>query len=42
VTRHDKPWTEPGQGPQGTRVNLRWPVAVQGRVNVTVRVDNPT
>ncbi|MFN3938336.1 MAG: glycosyl hydrolase family 28-related protein [Gemmobacter sp.] len=40
--RHDMPHAEVQQGPTNRLVNLRWPVAVQGRMQVTVRVDNPT
>ncbi|MFN3641653.1 MAG: glycosyl hydrolase family 28-related protein [Gemmobacter sp.] len=41
TTRHDMPYAQTEQGPQKRLVNLRWPVAVQGRVSVTIRVDNP-
>jgi hypothetical protein len=42
TTRYDMPFVQTEQGPQKQRVNLRWPVAVQGRATVTIRVDNPT
>ncbi len=35
------PYAEPGQGPQKTLVNVRWPSALKGTVNITVRGDNP-
>jgi hypothetical protein len=41
VVRYDLPFAQPEQGAQGGIVNLRWPVAVRGTVNVTLRCDNP-
>jgi len=41
-TRYDMPYVEIEQGPDKNRVNLRWPVATTGRVQVTVRVDQPS
>ena len=41
TTRHDMPFAQAEQGPQKRLINLRWPVAVQGRATVTIRVDNP-
>jgi hypothetical protein len=41
TTRYDMPYAQTEQGAQKDRVTLRWPAAVQGRVNVKVRVDNP-
>ncbi len=42
VAQFAMPFTQPEQGPAKTQVNLRWPSAVKGKVNVTVRCDNPT
>lgn len=42
VTRYEMPWVQTEQGSGGANVVLRWPVAVNGRVWVTVRADNPT
>jgi hypothetical protein len=41
TTRYDMPYVQTEQGPQKRQVVLRWPVAVQGRATVTIRVDNP-
>jgi hypothetical protein len=41
TTRYDMPFTQTEQGPQKRQIALRWPVAVQGRATVTIRVDNP-
>ncbi len=41
VARHDLPHVFTEQGPQGTLATLRWPVAVRGAVQVTLRCDNP-
>lgn len=41
ATHHGQPFALTEQGPEGTRIHLRWPVAVRGRVRVTVRMDNP-
>ncbi len=35
------PYVQVEQGPNGGLVNLRWPTAVKGRVQVTIRCDNP-
>lgn len=35
------PWAQVEQGASASLVNLRWPSAVKGRMQVTVRVDNP-
>ena len=35
------PYVEVGQGPQRTLVNVRWPSAVKGIVNIVIRGDNP-
>ena len=42
TTRYDMPYVEIEQGPAKNRVNLRWPVAVTGRVQVTMRADQPS
>lgn len=42
TTRYDMPYVEIEQGVAKSQVNLRWPVAVTGRVQVTVRADAPT
>jgi hypothetical protein len=36
------PYTLVEQGPNRNQVQLRWPAPVKGRVNVTIRCDNPT
>lgn len=41
VATYAMPFALVEQGAAGALVNLRWPAAVQGRVQVTVRVDNP-
>ncbi len=41
TVRHDMPYAQAEQGAQKTLAVLRWPVAVQGRATVTIRVDNP-
>ncbi len=41
TTRYDMPYARSEQGPGQSLVTLHWPVAVRGRVNVTIRVDNP-
>ena len=42
AVRSDMPYVLVEQGAQGGQVNLRWPVAVKGTAQVTVRCDNPT
>jgi len=42
ATRYDMPYVEVEQGASKTLVNLRWPVASTGRVQVTVRADAPS
>ena len=41
VAHGDMPYTLSQQGTGKQQVSLNWPVAVQGKVLVTVRVDNP-
>ncbi len=41
VAHSDMPYTLSQQGAGKQQVSLNWPVAVQGKVLVTVRVDNP-
>lgn len=41
VAQYAQPWSQVEQGPSRTFVNLRWPAAVRGRVNATIRCDNP-
>ena len=41
VAQYAMPWAQVEQGPTRTFVNLRWPTAVRGRVNATIRCDNP-
>lgn len=41
AVRADFPHVVTEQGAQGGIVNLRWPVAVKGTAQVTVRCDNP-
>ncbi|MDO9524286.1 MAG: glycosyl hydrolase family 28-related protein [Gemmobacter sp.] len=41
TTRYDMPYVQTEQGATRKLVHLRWPVAVSGKVNVTIRVDNP-
>lgn len=41
VTRYDMPFVQVQQGAAQDRVNLRWPVAVKGKVQVTLRCDSP-
>ncbi len=40
--RWDMPFALVQQGPQGSLAHLRWPVAVRGTVQVTLRGDTPT
>lgn len=42
VAQYALPYALVEQGGAKTAVNLKWPVAVKGKVNVTVRCDNPT
>ena len=42
AVRADMPYVQLEQGAAGGQVNLRWPVAVKGSVQVTLRCDNPT
>ncbi|MSU88052.1 right-handed parallel beta-helix repeat-containing protein [Rhodobacteraceae bacterium 2CG4] len=39
---HDMPWVETEQGSQKDRVDLRWSTSVRGKVQVRVRVDQPS
>jgi hypothetical protein len=41
VANHAMPYALVEQGAAGQQVNLRWPAALKGRVQVSVRVDNP-
>jgi len=41
VVRYDMPFVQVAQGTAKDKVNLRWPVAVKGKVQVTLRCDNP-
>lgn len=41
VAQWGMPYVQVEQGAGGGQVNLRWQTAVRGRVQVTVRVDNP-
>lgn len=41
VIEYATPYTQIGQGPNGGAVNVVWSKALKGRVNVTVRMDNP-
>ncbi|MEY4983368.1 MAG: hypothetical protein RIR62_1634 [Pseudomonadota bacterium] len=41
VAQYAAPASFPEQGATRSLVNLRWPTAVRGRVNVTLRCDNP-
>ncbi|MDE3028503.1 MAG: right-handed parallel beta-helix repeat-containing protein [Paracoccaceae bacterium] len=41
VAHGDMPYTQAQQGAGKQQVSLNWPAAVQGKVLVTVRVDNP-
>jgi hypothetical protein len=41
AVRADLPYVVTEQGPLGGIVNLRWPVAVRGTAQVTLRCDNP-
>lgn len=41
AVRADMPFVLAGQGAGGGLVHLRWPVAVRGKVQVTLRCDNP-
>lgn len=36
-----QPYVQVEQGPGGGQVNLKWPSAVKGKVQATIRVDNP-
>lgn len=38
---HHMPYAQTGQGPDSDQARLRWPVALRGRVVVTMRVDRP-
>ncbi|PZR01091.1 MAG: hypothetical protein DI533_08540 [Cereibacter sphaeroides] len=40
AVRSDMPYVQVNQGAQGGQVHLRWPVAVKGSVQVTVRCDS--
>ncbi len=42
VAQFSMPYTLSEQGSGKTLVHLKWPVAVKGRANVTIRCDNPT
>lgn len=42
VAQYAFPFAQTEQGAGGKLANLRWPTAVKGRVNVTLRCDNPT
>lgn len=42
VAQYAMPFTLAEQGAARTQVHLRWPAAVKGKVNVTMRCDNPT
>ena len=35
------PWVVTEQGPAGNLINIRWTTAVRGRMQVTLRCDNP-
>jgi hypothetical protein len=39
--RYDMPYVSTLQGSAKSQVTLSWPVATQGKVMVTTRVDNP-
>lgn len=41
VTDFAMPYAEVEQGPGQRQINLRWPRALRGRVQVTIRCDNP-
>lgn len=41
AVQYVQPYAETEKGTGGTLVNLRWPVAVKGRVRATIRCDNP-
>lgn len=41
-TVFDAPWSNPEQGLNKDQVQLKWSRACSGKVNVTIRVDNPT
>ena len=41
VAQYAAPASFPEQGTTKGQVHLRWPAALKGRVNVTVRCDNP-
>lgn len=41
AARHDMPYALVEQGAANNRVHLRWPAAVKGKVQVTLRCDNP-
>ena len=39
---YDLPYTSVGQGAEGTEFNLTWSTPVKGKINATVRCDDPT
>jgi hypothetical protein len=41
-TVFDAPWSNPEHGLNKDQVQLKWSRACSGKVNVTIRVDNPT
>lgn len=41
-TVYDAPWSNTQQGAAKDQVQLKWSRACKGKVNVTIRVDNPT
>lgn len=41
ASNYSMPFVLVEQGAAGGQVNLRWPTALRGRVQVTIRVDNP-
>lgn len=42
VAQYVQPYAETERGTAGRYANLRWPVAVKGRVRATLRCDNPS
>ena len=41
-TVYDTPWTNTRQGAQQDKIQLNWSRSCKGKVNVTIRVDDPT